>query len=96
MNYNAFINMFSTRGVIGLLAISLVVYGLFYRRIILFPDLNIGMFIFAALVMFGSAGSTIGGLTYNSLVFLMAVTLPNMNAKHTIRVQKFLKISKIQ
>ena len=71
--HNSYINMLTTRGIIGMFVLVLFVWGIFFRKIAYISDMNMGLFIFSSLLMFAGTTSTVGGLTYSSLIFLMSL-----------------------
>jgi len=74
--HNSFIYMFATRGFFGVIFMLLFINYLFKKPEILNNDFNVAMFLVAAIMMFATGQSTLGGLTVESLLMLISLTVP--------------------
>jgi uncharacterized membrane protein YoaT (DUF817 family) len=68
--------MFVTRGIFGLVFMLLFISCLLKKPDILRNDFNVAIFLVAAIMMFATGHSTLGGLTVDSLLMLIALTIP--------------------
>ena len=74
--HNSYIYMFVTRGFVGIIIMFLFVNSLFKRPHILGNDFNVAIFLVAAITMFATGQSTLGGLTIGSLLMLISLIIP--------------------
>jgi hypothetical protein len=74
--HNSFIYMFISRGSVGLIALILLINSMLRRHLLFSHDFNVGIFIVSAIMMFSTGQSTVGGLTFESLLMLMSLTIP--------------------
>jgi len=74
--HNSFVYMLITKGIIGFMALFAFIYLLIIRLVFSRQELNIGLY-FASIIMLLALGqSTIGGLTFESLLILISLTVP--------------------
>ena len=74
--HNSFIYTFATRGFFGILMMLFFIYVMLKRHYILGNDFNVGIFLVAAIMMFATGQSSLGGLTIESLLMLMSLVIP--------------------
>tara|TARA_B100001250_G_C19622932_1_gene710232 strand:- start:395 stop:904 length:510 start_codon:yes stop_codon:yes gene_type:complete len=69
-------HILTTRGGIGMLLFMAYIYMVFFRRLYLQSDINIGMFLFSLPLILTLESSTIGGLTISSIILLLSILVP--------------------
>lgn len=74
--HNSFIYTFSSRGFLGIIAMFFFVNRLLKRQLMLGNQVNIGLFLISAIMFFATGQSTLGGITFESQLMLMALLIP--------------------
>ena len=77
--HNSYVYMFVTRGFIGIIIMFLFIYTLLKKPNIMSNDFNVAIFLVAAVTMFATGQSTLGGLTIGSLTMLISLIIPYEN-----------------
>jgi len=74
--HNSFVYMLITKGIIGFMALFAFFYLLINRLVFSHQELNISLFFVSIIMLLALGQSTIGGLTFESLLLLISLTVP--------------------
>jgi len=81
-------HILTTRGGVGMLLLMLFVYMVFFRRLHMLSEINMGMFLFSLPLVLTLESSTIGGLTISSVILLLSILVPYKLDRPTVFVNR--------